>query len=39
MEVQKFKVHDCGKECLRTLPYSLKGYSPLSKPLLSGWQR
>lgn len=36
---RKFLVHDCSPACLYEVTYNLNSYSPLSKPLLSGWER
>lgn len=36
---RKFEVHECGTGCLYSVSYNLSSYSPLSKPLLSGWER
>lgn len=36
---RKFVPHDCGTSCLYEVTYNLSSYSPLSKPLLSGWER
>ncbi|XP_022228791.2 histone-lysine N-methyltransferase eggless [Drosophila obscura] len=34
-----FKTHICNPSCLFTVVHRLDSYSPLSKPLLSGWER
>lgn len=36
---RKFDAHICAPTCLYTVTYNLSSYSPLSKPLLSGWER
>lgn len=36
---KKFSVHDCGPSCLFKVTHNLSSYSPLAKPLLSGWER
>ncbi|XP_017147643.1 histone-lysine N-methyltransferase eggless [Drosophila miranda] len=36
---RKFKSHKCKPDCLFTIMHRLDSYSPLSKPLLSGWER
>lgn len=36
---RKFERHQCSNKCLLVPSHSLRGYSPLSKPLLSGWER
>ncbi|XP_055595543.1 histone-lysine N-methyltransferase eggless [Uranotaenia lowii] len=35
----KYKPHDCNPSCLFKITHNLKSYSPLAKPLLSGWER
>lgn len=34
-----FKTHDCGPHCLFKSQNNLVNYSPISKPLLCGWER
>lgn len=34
-----FKQHDCNPNCLFKIVHRLDSYSPLAKPLLSGWER
>uniref|UniRef100_A0A1A9X4V2 Histone-lysine N-methyltransferase eggless n=1 Tax=Glossina brevipalpis TaxID=37001 RepID=A0A1A9X4V2_9MUSC len=36
---RKFVVHNCSPTCLIDITHNLSAYSPLSKPLLSGWER
>ncbi|XP_037896353.1 histone-lysine N-methyltransferase eggless [Glossina fuscipes] len=36
---RKFVVHNCSPSCLIDITHNLSAYSPLSKPLLSGWER
>ncbi|XP_037043697.1 histone-lysine N-methyltransferase eggless-like [Bradysia coprophila] len=36
---RKFVSHICGTACLYPVKYNLSSYSPLVKPLLSGWDR
>lgn len=36
---RKFVDHHCGRSCLYEVSHNLSTYSPLSKPLLSGWER
>lgn len=36
---KKFTPHTCSPGCLFKISHNLKQYSPLSKPLLSGWER
>uniref|UniRef100_A0A8D8GAT4 Histone-lysine N-methyltransferase eggless n=2 Tax=Culex pipiens TaxID=7175 RepID=A0A8D8GAT4_CULPI len=35
----KYKQHQCSPSCLFKITHNLKSYSPLAKPLLSGWER
>ncbi|XP_058451302.1 histone-lysine N-methyltransferase eggless [Malaya genurostris] len=35
----KYKPHECNPNCLFKITHNLKSYSPLAKPLLSGWER
>ncbi|XP_055641040.1 histone-lysine N-methyltransferase eggless [Toxorhynchites rutilus septentrionalis] len=35
----KYKQHECNPNCLFKITHNLKSYSPLAKPLLSGWER
>ncbi|XP_021695283.1 histone-lysine N-methyltransferase eggless [Aedes aegypti] len=35
----KYKPHDCNPNCLFKITHNLKSYSPMAKPLLSGWER
>lgn len=37
--VKEFQPHECSPQCLPATTHNLKAYSPLSKPLLSGWER
>lgn len=39
MPPRKYEIHQCSNKCLTSSGHSLRGYSPLSKPLLSGWER
>ncbi|CAG5104386.1 Similar to egg: Histone-lysine N-methyltransferase eggless (Drosophila melanogaster) [Cotesia congregata] len=42
IQTRKFVAHKCGPNCIRGISFSpadLKGYSPLSIPLLCGWNR
>ncbi|KAK2580401.1 hypothetical protein KPH14_006152 [Odynerus spinipes] len=42
IKTKKFVPHECGPECIQNIsftPDDLKGYSPLSIPLLCGWNR
>ncbi|CAD7014873.1 histone-lysine N-methyltransferase eggless [Ceratitis capitata] len=34
-----YRPHKCSPTCLFKIPHNLSAYSPLSKPLLSGWER
>uniref|UniRef100_A0A0A1XE45 Histone-lysine N-methyltransferase eggless n=1 Tax=Zeugodacus cucurbitae TaxID=28588 RepID=A0A0A1XE45_ZEUCU len=34
-----YRPHKCSSSCLFKIPHNLSAYSPLSKPLLSGWER
>lgn len=34
-----YRAHKCSSSCLFKIPHNLSAYSPLSKPLLSGWER
>ncbi|XP_037949862.1 histone-lysine N-methyltransferase eggless [Teleopsis dalmanni] len=36
---KKFVKHNCSPSCLYRVQHNLSAYSPLSKPLLSGWER
>lgn len=36
---RKYTTHDCSPSCLFQITHNLSTYSPLSKPLLSGWER
>lgn len=36
---KEFTPHECSPSCLFQIAHNLKAYSPLSKPLLSGWER
>ncbi|TMW43116.1 hypothetical protein DOY81_011808 [Sarcophaga bullata] len=36
---RKYKPHICSPACLFEITHNLSAYSPLSKPLLSGWER
>ncbi|XP_046809428.1 histone-lysine N-methyltransferase eggless [Lucilia cuprina] len=36
---RKFVPHQCSPSCLFEITHNLSAYSPLSKPLLSGWER
>ncbi|XP_075165792.1 SET domain bifurcated histone lysine methyltransferase eggless [Haematobia irritans] len=36
---RKYKPHKCSPACLFQITHNLNAYSPLSKPLLSGWER
>lgn len=36
---RRFQPHRCGPNCLYTVRHVLNTYSPLAKPLLSGWER
>lgn len=35
----KYKPHECNPSCLFKITHNLKSYSPMAKPLLSGWER
>lgn len=37
--VTEYKMHQCNPQCMPKATHNLKAYSPLSKPLLSGWER
>ncbi|KAL2725053.1 histone-lysine N-methyltransferase eggless-like [Vespula squamosa] len=42
IQTKKFVPHKCGPQCIQSIsftPDDLKGYSPLSIPLLCGWNR
>ncbi|XP_034652801.1 histone-lysine N-methyltransferase eggless [Drosophila subobscura] len=39
LPTKDFKTHKCNPGCLFTVVHRLDSYSPLSKPLLSGWER
>ncbi|XP_034935600.1 histone-lysine N-methyltransferase eggless [Chelonus insularis] len=42
IQTRKFVPHKCGSDCIKGIsftPEDLKGYSPLSIPLLCGWNR
>lgn len=39
MPPKRFVDHICGPSCLYEVTHNLRSYSPLSKPLLSGWER
>lgn len=39
MPPRKFVPHKCGVGCLYEVKHNLSSYSPLAKPLLSGWER
>ncbi|KAI4479208.1 hypothetical protein M0804_011347 [Polistes exclamans] len=42
IQTRKYIPHKCGPKCIRSIsftPEDLKGYSPLSIPLLCGWNR
>ncbi|XP_043284861.1 histone-lysine N-methyltransferase eggless [Venturia canescens] len=42
IQTRKFVIHKCGPPCVKDItftPDDLKGYSPLSIPLLCGWNR
>lgn len=39
MPPRKFVRHNCGVSCLYEVKHNLSTYSPLAKPLLSGWER
>ncbi|XP_037048662.1 histone-lysine N-methyltransferase eggless-like isoform X2 [Bradysia coprophila] len=39
MPPRKFVPHKCGVGCLYEVKHNLSTYSPLAKPLLSGWER
>lgn len=39
LEVKKYIHHECQPSCLIQLKHNLSSYSPLSKPLLSGFER
>lgn len=39
LEVKKYVNHGCKNSCLIAVTHNLNSYSPLSKPLLSGWDR
>lgn len=39
MPPRKYVRHQCTKSCVLSVGHSLRGYSPLAKPLLSGWER
>lgn len=39
MPPRKFVPHNCGVNCLYEVKHNLSSYSPLAKPLLSGWER
>lgn len=36
---RKYTTHECSPSCLFQITHNLSTYSPLSKPLLSGWER
>lgn len=36
---KQFVPHECNPNCLYTITHNLHSYSPLAKPLLSGWER
>lgn len=36
---RKYTTHECSPACLFQITHNLSTYSPLSKPLLSGWER
>lgn len=36
---RKYVTHECSPSCLFQITHNLSTYSPLSKPLLSGWER
>lgn len=36
---RKYSPHECSPSCLFQITHNLSTYSPLSKPLLSGWER
>ncbi|KAL7299254.1 hypothetical protein TKK_0007844 [Trichogramma kaykai] len=42
IQTKKYKIHNCSPECVKAIsftPDDLRGYSPLSIPLLCGWNR
>lgn len=39
MQAKKYMHHECGSSCIPIMSHNLTSYSPLSKPLLSGWER
>lgn len=39
MPPRKYMPHDCSPKCLYDVKHNLNSYSPLAKPLLSGWER
>lgn len=39
MPPRKYVRHNCGTGCLYEVRHNLSSYSPLAKPLLSGWER
>ncbi|KAJ6646131.1 Histone-lysine N-methyltransferase eggless, partial [Pseudolycoriella hygida] len=39
MPPRKYVRHNCGVGCLYEVKHNLSSYSPLAKPLLSGWER
>lgn len=39
MPPRKFVSHECSTACLYDVKHNLSSYSPLAKPLLSGWER
>lgn len=39
IKLEKFKQHDCNPSCLFKIQHNLRLYSPIAKPLLTGWER
>lgn len=39
MPPRRYTAHDCSPKCLYDVKHNLSSYSPLAKPLLSGWER
>lgn len=39
MPPRKYTPHTCSPKCLYDVKHNLSSYSPLAKPLLSGWER